>query len=84
MNKGSIGISFSLELLIASDVVHISNCYSKPLQYYSTHRNVWPLLKDRAHVYNYTTFRKNCHRGLLNACGTLEKRSVIGLVRGKR
>ena len=32
----------------------------------------------------YTTFGKYCHRGLLNACGTLVKRSVIGLARGKR
>ena len=36
------------------------------------------------HDTDYTIFGKYCHRGLLNACGTFVKRSVIGLVRGKR
>ena len=33
---------------------------------------------------DYTPFRKYCHRGLLNACGTFVKHSVIGLSRRKR
>ena len=35
-------------------------------------------------IIKLTIFGKYCHRGLLNACGTFVKRSVIGLVRGKR
>ena len=31
----------------------IDNCYSKSMKYNSEPKNAWPLLKDRAHIYNW-------------------------------